>query len=89
MPAKQTLTLPPDWDIGPGAAVPADNQVGSVNRWGDEFCDGTTEFFGASIVNKSPAGSEKAHWTAVITGALVFEFSITGDTKNPKVKSIN
>jgi hypothetical protein len=77
LPGRMTLAVPPDWDVGTGAAV--GDIVGSVGAWVDEQpCDGSTEFFGANIVNENPRGN-KARWRAVLSGALAFDFTVNGD----------
>jgi hypothetical protein len=80
LPARETIALPPGWDVGPGSAVPLDAIVGSANVWVDQApCDGTPEFFGASILNMPPDPTERAAWRAVLTGALAFDFFVEGD----------
>jgi hypothetical protein len=80
LPAKVRLALPLGWDVGSGSAVPVGAIVGSVNVWVDQSpCDGSAEFFGASILNQSPDPTERAAWRAVLSGALAFDFFVEGD----------
>lgn len=80
LPAKSTINLPPDWDVGPGSAVPVDGKVGSVSMWVDKApCDGAPEPFNSSILNQSPDPTEKAAWRAVPSPSLAFDFIVEGD----------
>jgi hypothetical protein len=77
LPAKVTLTLPIGWGISTSARTC--DIVGSVNVQVDQACDGSSQFFGANILNQSPDPGEVARWRAVLSGSLAFDFSVNGD----------